>query len=95
MAKKTPKRAAPTRNCENCGTAYHPRKKMCPKCEAINPTAGRPRKRKKKVNRKISATRNPSGGDHAIDAAIRFVEDAGGINAAIAALEKIQRIKTL
>ncbi len=95
MAKKKLKRAAPTRTCEGCGKAYHPRKKECPKCGASNPTAGRRRKPRKKVaRRKLASSRSPNG-NHAIEAAIRFVEQAGGISAATAALETIQRIKTL
>jgi uncharacterized OB-fold protein len=96
MAKKTAKRAAPTRKCEECGTSYHPRRKDCPKCGAANPTAGRPRKRRKKVTRRNAASsRRSASRNHPIDAAIRFVEEAGGMNAATAALETIRRIKTL
>lgn len=95
MAKKTAKRAAPTRTCEDCGASYHPRRKACPNCGAANPTAGKPRKRRKKVARKVAATSRIASRNHPIDAAIRFVEEAGGINAATAALDTIRRIKTL
>jgi hypothetical protein len=94
MAKKTAKRAAPTRKCESCGAAYHPRRKECPKCGAANPTAGQRRKRRKKVARKRAAATR-AGGNHSLDAAIRFVEEAGSIAAATAALETIKRIKTM
>lgn len=95
MAKKKAKRAAPTRKCESCGTAYHPRRKACPKCGAANPKAGGSRKRRsKKVATKKAAARR-TGGNHSLDAAIRFVEEAGSFAAATAALETIKRIKTL
>ena len=95
MAKKRSKRTAPTRKCESCGTAYHPRKKECPKCGVANPTAGRPgKRRKKKVARKTLSVRRARG-NQSLDAAIRFVEEAGGLAAATAALETIKRIKTL
>ena len=96
MAKKKSKRAAPTRKCESCGAAYHPRRKECPKCGAANPTAGRPgKRRKKKVARKVAAVRRGSRGNHSLDAAIRFVEESGSLAAATAALETIRKIKTL
>lgn len=84
MAKKKTKRAAPTRACEKCGTPYHPRSKACPKCGAPNPTIG-PRRLGPKGR----------GGSAPLDAAIEFVEQAGGFRAARAALEKIERIKDL
>lgn len=96
MAKKKAKRAAPTRKCEECGTSYHPRRKACPKCGAANPTAGRPRKRRKKVARRVAvASRRSASRNNPIDAAIRFVQEAGGINAATTALDTIRKIKTL
>ena len=51
--------------------------------------------RRKAANRKKAARRRWSAENHVLDAAIRFVEEAGGISAATAALEKIQKIKTL
>lgn len=89
--KKSTKRAAPTRKCESCGKAYHPRRKDCPKCGAANPKAGQPRKRRRKNVVRKKAT----GGENTLDAAIRFVEEAGSLAAATAALERIKRIKTL
>lgn len=83
MAKKKAKRAAPTRACESCGTPYHPRSKACPNCGAANPTIGR----------RPLARRGKGAGP--IDAAIDFVEQAGGFRAAKAALETIERIKDL
>jgi hypothetical protein len=83
MAKRKAKRAAPTRACESCGTPYHPRSKACPKCGAANPTIGQRRGPKGR------------GGAAPLDAAIDFVEQAGGFRAARAALEKIERIKDL
>lgn len=85
MAKKKAKRAAPTRACESCKTPYHPRSKACPKCGAANPTIG-PRRFSK-------GRRGANAGS--LDAAIEFVEQAGGFRAARAALEKIERIKDL
>jgi Rubredoxin-like zinc ribbon domain (DUF35_N) len=84
MAKKKPKRAAPTRACESCGTPYHPRSKACPNCGAANPTIGR----------RLFPKRG-KGAAGPIDAAIDFVEQAGGFRAARAALETIERIKEL
>ncbi len=88
MAKKKSKRVAPTRACEACATPYHPRSKACPKCGAANPTIGQ---------RRISPRRGArgAGGAEQIDAAINFVEQAGGFRAAKAALDKIERIKEL
>ena len=87
MAKKKAKRAAPTRACEACQTPYHPRSKACPKCGAANPTIGQ---------RRIFPRRGRGAMDPGqLDAAINFVEQAGGFRAAKAALEKIERIKEL
>ena len=95
MAKK--KRKGPTRACEKCGTNYHPRKLACPNCEAANPTYGR---KKKVVKKKVSKNGRRKGkrvaasGD-SLNAAIKFVESAGGLKAAKAAIEQIERIKNL
>ena len=88
MAKKKAKRAAPTRACEACSTPYHPRSKACPKCGAANPTIGR-----RRIVPRRGGARGATAGS--IDAAINFVEEAGGFRAARAALEKIERIKEL
>lgn len=95
MAKKTAKRAAPTRQCESCGAAYHPRRKACPKCGVANPTAGQPRRRKRKKVARKRVARPAAEGNHTIQAAIRFVEEAGSLSAAAAALETIRKIKAL
>ena len=89
MAKKKSKRAAPTRACEACSTPYHPRSKACPKCGAANPTIGQ-----RRIVPRGRGARGAVGGAP-LDAAINFVEQAGGFRAARAALEKIERIREL
>ena len=91
MAKKKAKRAAPTRACEGCGTAYHPRSAKCPKCEKPNPTLHGGGKRKKSSNGRRKAA--PAGDD--LEAAIKLVESAGSMAAAQAALDTISHIKSL
>ena len=90
MAKKKAKRAAPSRPCESCGTAYHPRSKACPKCGAANPTIGQRRVVKSSNGRRKAA---PAG--DGLEAAIKLVESAGGMKAAQAALDTISHIKSL
>ena len=86
MAKKKAKRAAPTRACESCSTAYHPRSAKCPKCGAANPTLH-------SVSRKKKSGRRGAASADAVVAAIDFVEQAGSLKAAQAAMDTIERIK--
>jgi hypothetical protein len=91
MAKKKAK--SPTRTCEKCGAKYHPRTAKCPKCGKPNPTAGRKAERKK-AGRKTRKPA-PANAGETLDAAITFVEQAGSLNAAKAAIEKIEKIRGL
>ena len=83
MAKK--KHVAPSRACESCSTQYHPRSKACPKCGKANPKIDLARRERKKVV--------AHGG--AIDEAIRFVEESGGLRDAVAAMRKVEEIQAL
>ena len=98
MAKK--KRKAPTRACDKCGFGYHPRKAVCPKCGAKNPTVG---PRKKKVVKKSTAApktkrktapAHPSM-DHGLNLAVSFVRDCGSLAVAKEALARIEEIQAL
>jgi ribosomal protein L37E len=101
MAKKGTK--APSRPCEKCGKAYHPRKAECPWCGTANPTA----RKKGGAVRSVSANPRLPGrprkgqgqaapvNGNALKAAILFVQDAGGFDAAKAALNEIETIRNL
>lgn len=91
MAKKKA-RKAPTRTCEACGAAYHPRKSTCPKCGAANPTAGRTTRRKRVTARKKGAR---GGTVDTLDAAVSFVTKVGGLKNAKSAIARIEEIKGL
>lgn len=97
MAKK---KAAPARKCESCGKSYHPRKAACPHCGAANPRAGtkksvkKKRVAKKKAKRQI-ASKKTSGSKDPLEAAIQFVEQAGGFKQAKDALATIEKIRSL
>jgi len=91
MAKK--KKQGPTRECESCGQRYHPRTLTCPHCEAKNPTYNVVKKKAAKNGRR-KGQRVAASGD-SLEAAIKFVESAGGLKAAKAAIEQIERIKNL
>ena len=94
MAKKKV-RMSPTRVCEKCGADYHPRCKVCPKCDAPNPTAVSKKPAKKKVAKKTAPKpKAPATGDP-LNAAIAFVEKAGGFRAAKKAIETIEKIRQL
>ena len=108
MAKKAWDRkptSFPSRQCPNCQKYYHARTKECPGCGTKNPTAsGVTRKVKKvRVKRKTSgAARRGVGrgarGQAPVDVlhrAIEFVEAAGGLANAKAALETIERVQRL
>ena len=85
----------PTRQCEGCGRFYHARYKTCPNCETANPTAGSKRRTvKKRVvrSRKTRPVPSRSGGDVS-DAALAFIDRAGGLQQAKAALSAIERIR--
>lgn len=84
MAKKKPKRLPPTRECESCGTAYHPRAKACPKCGAVNPRF-----------EITPAQRARESGRSDIELAIEFVEKSGGLRAARQAMETVEQIQKL
>ena len=91
MAKK--KRKKPTRQCEKCKGAYHPRMKVCTKCGAGNPTSGGKRK---KVEKTTAAKPSFKAEAEAVAAmlevgkVVTFAKDLGGIDNAIAALEKLK-----
>ena len=103
MAKKAPKAYTykpttfPSRECPYCHKWYHARSKECPECGTANPGRGsvaRKVKKKVRVKRRTARPTSPTAGN-ALDAAIEFVQVAGGINEARAALETIERIKGL
>jgi hypothetical protein len=103
MAKKAYERKPstfPTRQCPGCGKYYHARSKQCPECNTPNPTAtGVSRKTKRvKVKRKKAirrgAPRRHSPGD-VLHQAIEFIEAAGGLENAKAALDTIERVRRL
>jgi Rubredoxin-like zinc ribbon domain (DUF35_N) len=85
MARKKAKRKGPKRACESCGALYHPRAKACPKCGAANPV--------------FEGTRWKRGGKAGdaspLEAAVEFVEQAGSIKAARAAMDRIEQIRGL
>ena len=54
----------------------------------------KPKKRRRKVSPSKSVGR-PAATTDTLDAAIKFVEQCGGLKAAKAAIEKIERIKSL
>ena len=89
----------PSRQCPKCGKWYHARAKECPDCGTANPGRGsvtRKVKKKVRVKRRTSAPRGAtSGGGNSLEAAIEFVQAAGGINQAWAALDTIERIRGL
>jgi uncharacterized OB-fold protein len=91
MAKKKA-RKAPTRTCESCGAAYHPRKSSCPKCGAANPTAGRRKAVKRAAARKKGAR---VATVDTLGAAVSFVSKVGGLKNAKAAIARIEEIKGL
>ena len=106
MAKKakafTHKPAAfPSRQCPSCGKWYHARAKECPECGTANPSRGSVSRKVKKVKRRVGAARPGAGrpaaghGGGALEAAIEFVQAAGGIEQAKAALETIEIIRGL
>ena len=83
----------PTRECESCHKFYFPRLKQCPECGAPNPKmAGVSRKVKRRAPRRGAAGR---GGDKVLDAAIQFIQAAGGIENARATLGMIEQIRRL
>lgn len=91
MAKK--KKAAPQKKCVGCGRSIAAATKTCKHCGAINTS-----KKKKTVRKKPAATkagRPASAAADSLDAAIKFVEQSGGLRAAKAAIDKIERIKSL
>ena len=88
----------PTKQCSKCGKYYHARSKECPSCGAANPTRSGPERvvRKKKVTRRVRRGAPQAGRDgDALTAAIEFVEAAGGVEQAKAALDAIERIRQL
>ncbi len=99
MAKKGTK--APSRPCEKCGRAYHPRKAECPWCGTANPTARKKGGAIKSVSANPRLAGRPRKGQadlvngNALRAAILFVQDAGGFEAAKAALNEIETIRNL
>ncbi len=95
MSKKK-KRGAPERACVKCGKGYHPRRKECPHCGKKSPRATK--KTTRKIVAKRAGTKQPERVAKQIDTldvAIQFVESAGGFKAAMATLEKLERIKSL
>ena len=90
MGKK--KRGAPEMACRKCGRGYHPRRKECPHCGAAKP--GTPKRRASK-SMAPAKKRGASKPVDSLEIAIKFVEQTGGLKAAKAALEEIERIKQL
>lgn len=85
----------PTRECPNCHKFFHARAKVCPACGTDNPTraASAPQVRRARVKRLGKAVRTNAASP--IEAAISFVEQAGGVENARAALGMVERIKGL
>ena len=94
----------PTKECPGCGKWIHSRSKQCPACETVitdtsSASGGTANKRvvRKKVKRRIARQSAPTAarnGD-SLEAAIQFVELAGGLPQARAALDTIERIRGL
>ena len=110
MAKKRAKTAVwdtkpagrASRQCENCGKYYFPRFANCPNCGVPNPAIGSKKRvvkkritRKKRGRRPAAARAGAARGGNALHAAIEFVQQAGGLDNARAALETIERIRRL
>ena len=101
MAKKAYTRKPdtfPSRECPNCGKWYHARSKECPNCGTANPSRGSVTRKLKKVRVKRRMAAQPSrvsSGGSPLEAAIEFVQAAGGLQNARAALETIERIRGL
>ena len=93
------KKTSPTRRCESCGTPYHPRRAVCPKCGAANPTAARRKVVKKAVKKKAAVKRRAKKSAakqiDPLEAAIAFAQSVGGFDKAKAAIEQIEQIKEL
>lgn len=87
MAKK--KARAPQKPCVGCGKSIAAATKTCPHCGAINV------KKKAAKKRATKKTVAPAAKIDPLDSAIKFVEQSGGLKAAKAAIEKIERIKSL
>jgi ribosomal protein L37E len=94
MGKKK-KRGAPERPCPACGKSYHPRRKECPHCGVASPPAAKKGTKRSVAKRAAAKPARSGGGSNTLDVAIRFVESAGSLKEAKAALDKIERIKGL
>jgi hypothetical protein len=89
----------PSRQCPGCGKFYHARSRVCPNCGTANPTrSGVRRVKRRRIVRRRAPTRGAvatRGRGDALDAAIQFIQAAGGIENAKAALDRIERIRGL
>ena len=94
----------PTKECPGCGKWIHSRSKQCPACETVitdtAPADGKTASDRSVRGRKVARRRVPRPAAAprnagSLEAAIQFVQAAGGLAQAKAALDTIERIRGL